>query len=272
MGRSELLARSAAVAMSRSKASSPTSAWYRWVHLRRRRLPPRRAGPVSPFGSATASAGDPAACQGGRDPCRYRGRHVRNRRALRDRGRRVHRPLGGCGPRSLVRRDAVHAVDGPGPGGPRGRHPPAGDRHGRRHGPSGRRRRRRPRGPVARRQRCRGGRPRRRGGGRGTSSVGCSVGSRSSHSWAGWCARTPSCTRGTSHRATGQDERLDPGAVAKAFAFLTPMDEVIRRPGGFAPKIAPSPDADDRTRVLELLRPRRLGPGRRHGLWRGSSD
>ena len=53
-------------------------------------------------------------------------------------------------------------------------------------------------------------------------------------------------------RATGQDERLDPGAVAKAFAFLTPMDEVIRRPGGFAPKIAPSPDADDQTAFLSF--------------------
>ncbi len=53
-------------------------------------------------------------------------------------------------------------------------------------------------------------------------------------------------------RATGQDERLDGDAVAKADAFLTPIDEAIRRPGGFAPKIGPAPDADDQTRFLNF--------------------
>ena len=53
-------------------------------------------------------------------------------------------------------------------------------------------------------------------------------------------------------RATGQDERLDPDAVAKALAFLTPMDEAIRRPGGFGPKIAPPPGADDQTTFLSF--------------------
>ena len=51
-------------------------------------------------------------------------------------------------------------------------------------------------------------------------------------------------------RATGQSEGLDADAVAVALEFLTPLDEVIRRPGGFAPKITPSPDADLQTRLL----------------------
>ena len=53
-------------------------------------------------------------------------------------------------------------------------------------------------------------------------------------------------------RATGQDEQLDPGAVSKSMEFLAPIDEAIRRPGGFAPKIAPGPDADDQTRFLNF--------------------
>ena len=42
-------------------------------------------------------------------------------------------------------------------------------------------------------------------------------------------------------RATGQDDRLDPAAVAAALEFLGPLDEAIRRPGGFAAKIEPAP-------------------------------
>lgn len=53
-------------------------------------------------------------------------------------------------------------------------------------------------------------------------------------------------------RATGQDERLDPGAVARSEAFLAPIDEAIRRPGGFAPKIEPPADADEQTRFLNF--------------------
>lgn len=53
-------------------------------------------------------------------------------------------------------------------------------------------------------------------------------------------------------RATGQDERLDPDAVAAAHGFLQPIDEAIRRPGGFAAKIDPGPDADDQTRFLNF--------------------
>jgi uncharacterized protein (TIGR03086 family) len=53
-------------------------------------------------------------------------------------------------------------------------------------------------------------------------------------------------------RAAGQDERLDPEAMAKALEFLEPLDEAIRRPGGFAPKIAPSVGADPQTRLLNF--------------------
>ncbi|MGH3795907.1 MAG: TIGR03086 family metal-binding protein [Pseudonocardiaceae bacterium] len=53
-------------------------------------------------------------------------------------------------------------------------------------------------------------------------------------------------------RATGQDEGLDSDAVAKAMEFLTPFDDAIRRPGGFAPQIEPTPDADDQTKLLNF--------------------
>lgn len=53
-------------------------------------------------------------------------------------------------------------------------------------------------------------------------------------------------------RATGQDERLDADAVAKATEFLAPLDEAIRRPGGFAPKIEAPAEADPQTRLLNF--------------------
>jgi uncharacterized protein (TIGR03086 family) len=53
-------------------------------------------------------------------------------------------------------------------------------------------------------------------------------------------------------RATGQDERLDPHAVAKAMEFLEPLDEAIRRPGGFAAKLDSAPDADPQTHLLQF--------------------
>ncbi len=51
-------------------------------------------------------------------------------------------------------------------------------------------------------------------------------------------------------RATGQDEQLDAGAVAAAHAFLEPIDDAIRRPGGFAPKLEPPAGADPQTVFL----------------------
>jgi uncharacterized protein (TIGR03086 family) len=53
-------------------------------------------------------------------------------------------------------------------------------------------------------------------------------------------------------RATGQDERLDAQGVARAMEFLAPVDESIRRPGGFGTKIVPAADADDQTKFLNF--------------------
>ncbi len=53
-------------------------------------------------------------------------------------------------------------------------------------------------------------------------------------------------------RATGQDERLDPEGVSTALGFLLPIDEAIRRPGGFSAKIDPPADADEQTRLLNF--------------------
>lgn len=51
-------------------------------------------------------------------------------------------------------------------------------------------------------------------------------------------------------RATAQDDRLDADAVTKALEFLTPIDDAIRRPGGFGPKLVPPPEADVQTKLL----------------------
>ena len=53
-------------------------------------------------------------------------------------------------------------------------------------------------------------------------------------------------------RATGQDEALDPEALAAAAHFLATLDDAIRRPGGFGPKIEPAPGADQQTRFLNF--------------------
>ncbi|HAM01703.1 MAG TPA: TIGR03086 family protein [Acidimicrobiaceae bacterium] len=53
-------------------------------------------------------------------------------------------------------------------------------------------------------------------------------------------------------RATGQDEDLDPVAVQQAMEFLGPIDEAIRRPGGFGPKIEPPAEADPQTKLLNF--------------------
>ena len=53
--------------------------------------------------------------------------------------------------------------------------------------------------------------------------------------------------------ATGQDDRLDPEAVSAATAFLTPNDEMLRRPGGFGPKLEPPADADEQARLLAFV-------------------
>jgi len=53
-------------------------------------------------------------------------------------------------------------------------------------------------------------------------------------------------------RATSQDEQMDSDALSKAMELLVPLDEAIRRPGGFAPKIDPPADADPLTRLLSF--------------------
>jgi uncharacterized protein (TIGR03086 family) len=54
-------------------------------------------------------------------------------------------------------------------------------------------------------------------------------------------------------RATGQDDRLDPAAVAAALAFLEPNDAMLRVPGGFGPRVDPPAGADEQTRVLAFV-------------------
>jgi uncharacterized protein (TIGR03086 family) len=53
-------------------------------------------------------------------------------------------------------------------------------------------------------------------------------------------------------RATGQDESLAIDAVTKALESLTPLDEGLRRPGGFAPRIVSAPGADLQTQLLNF--------------------
>jgi uncharacterized protein (TIGR03086 family) len=54
-------------------------------------------------------------------------------------------------------------------------------------------------------------------------------------------------------RATGGDEHLDAEAVTGAFSGMKQMDEMIRRPGVFGPKVEPAADADEQTRFLNFL-------------------
>jgi uncharacterized protein (TIGR03086 family) len=54
-------------------------------------------------------------------------------------------------------------------------------------------------------------------------------------------------------RATGQDERLDPDEVHALYEGMLPMDEAIRAPGAFGPKVEPPPGADEQTRLLCFL-------------------
>lgn len=53
-------------------------------------------------------------------------------------------------------------------------------------------------------------------------------------------------------RATGQDEHLDPAALVACRSFLEPIDEAIRRPGGFGPRITPDAGADEQTVFLNF--------------------
>lgn len=51
-------------------------------------------------------------------------------------------------------------------------------------------------------------------------------------------------------RATGGDERLDAEVVAHVHAHLEPMDEALRQPWAFGPKVPVPPGADAQTAFL----------------------
>jgi uncharacterized protein (TIGR03086 family) len=51
-------------------------------------------------------------------------------------------------------------------------------------------------------------------------------------------------------RATGQDETLDLSSVAKAHAFLTPMGDAMRRPGGFGDAVVLEDEASAQDQLL----------------------
>jgi hypothetical protein len=52
--------------------------------------------------------------------------------------------------------------------------------------------------------------------------------------------------------ATGQDETLDAASVSKSRDVLGSLDEAIRRPGGFGPKIDPAAGVDAKTEFLNF--------------------
>lgn len=54
-------------------------------------------------------------------------------------------------------------------------------------------------------------------------------------------------------RAVGADERLDEDAVRRAYDAVLPMDDVIRQPKVFGPKLEPPADADVQTEFLYFL-------------------
>jgi uncharacterized protein (TIGR03086 family) len=54
-------------------------------------------------------------------------------------------------------------------------------------------------------------------------------------------------------RTVGADEHLDEDSVARADNMLKPMDEMIRRPNFFGPKLDPPVDADLRTEFLYFV-------------------
>jgi uncharacterized protein (TIGR03086 family) len=51
-------------------------------------------------------------------------------------------------------------------------------------------------------------------------------------------------------RATGQDESLDEAAATRALEFLLPIDDSIRRPGGFGQRLEAPPTVDAQTQLL----------------------
>jgi len=54
-------------------------------------------------------------------------------------------------------------------------------------------------------------------------------------------------------RATGQDEGLPVEEVRRVYETLKPMDEQMRQPGAFGPKVEPPAGADEQTQLLCFL-------------------
>jgi uncharacterized protein (TIGR03086 family) len=54
-------------------------------------------------------------------------------------------------------------------------------------------------------------------------------------------------------RATGQDERLDPGKCAQLLDGMLPMDQALRTSGHYGPRVDVAGDADVQTRLLAFI-------------------
>jgi uncharacterized protein (TIGR03086 family) len=54
-------------------------------------------------------------------------------------------------------------------------------------------------------------------------------------------------------RAAGLDERLDPDEVNRVFEEVHPMDDMLRAPQAFGPKLDPPEGADEQRRLLAFL-------------------
>jgi uncharacterized protein (TIGR03086 family) len=54
-------------------------------------------------------------------------------------------------------------------------------------------------------------------------------------------------------RATGQDDRLDPGECATLLAGMEPVEEAIRSSGQYGPRVPVPDDADAQTRLLGFI-------------------
>jgi len=54
-------------------------------------------------------------------------------------------------------------------------------------------------------------------------------------------------------RAVGADDRLLPEACAVTYASLEPIDELLRAPGYFGPKLEPAPGADAQDTLLAFV-------------------
>jgi uncharacterized protein (TIGR03086 family) len=54
-------------------------------------------------------------------------------------------------------------------------------------------------------------------------------------------------------RATGQEERLDPGRCAQLLDGMLPLDDVLRKSGQYGPRVEVPEGADVQTRLLAFI-------------------